>query len=966
MILIIEKEANNLFSITYDGGEPIRTEQNRLTTIGDFSNFKTANGANLVLKQNIPVTEITVIASGTFTFTTMPQLWNKLIQIGFFDGVVNSGGGSVISRFDELADTFNYFGRDGQVVTVNESQLRLETRPISLFTPADRDKLDGIQAGAEVNVQADASVTDPNNPAYIKNFPNIPDIIDTLTWIKSNDSLSLAQRKGDVLYGILDQYTGEEITLSKITETPTVDGVIYFQLGSEFFKRNYDSVNVRWFGAKGDGVNDDSSAFTLASIYNDIYVPSGNYIMSGVSFRRNNVVFKGESSATTFLKMKAGVNSILIELGETSWVGSPLPFKNINISGFSLDGNSENTPIPSIDLTGQGIALTNTSFCNIEDVKIKNTHNAGFLACILSNYNNISVNVTDCGKSLISGTYYPAFDINSCENNIYNVISSNSRYGARLVDNCKNNTLNVIVKDCSLIGLIYANSGGNVSFSNIINATVENGCVDGGIQIGDDVYNSAITATVNGVTGIGLYETDDSARNNTYNVNTSDCGGQSILSYGNNGNWKINSYKDGRAGVSGSNFAVDIYGDRNTISATIIDEGTPQVRGLVFRTSSNNNELNSLVTNGLVSVIDNFGTNNSVWKTSQGDYVRLSGDQDVTGIKNHLSGLKTQGDLEVLNSSGVGSVFIDGAQSGHRKYAFQNVRTGVSNEGFQIRDVTGGFSPITISETGIVDFPLTATAPTAVAGTNTTQIATTAFVSQNTVTLTGNQTVAGRKSIVSSNATLSGLTLTNTRTTNTGGTSDSAIIEITNSGTAGISVNSTAGTAITASNDAGVVYQAGKTGAAVGLNINDYDASGTGDVISYSKLGSGQLFRVLPSGQTIGQNATALNHLVTKAQTLYTNQTITANKTVTISEFANNNELILSVNATSGNITITLPTFTALQGYKLTVKKMDSSANSVLIQGVGGINIDGSASVIISGQYSSSTIGANLSQYIIL
>ncbi len=99
---------------------------------------------------------------------------------------------------------------------------------------------------------------------------------------------------------------------------------------------------------------------------------------------------------------------------------------------------------------------------------------------------------------------------------------------------------------------------------------------------------------------------------------------------------------------------------------------------------------------------------------------------------------------------------------------------------------------------------------------------------------------------------------------------------------------------------------------------------------------------------------------------LYANQTITANKTVTIAEFVNNNELILSVNATSGNVTITLPTFTALQGYKVTVKKMDNSANSVLITGVGGVNIDGAASVIISGQYSSSTVGANLSQYIIL
>jgi hypothetical protein len=44
---------------------------------------------------------------------------------------------------------------------------------------------------------------------------------------------------------------------------------------------------------------------------------------------------------------------------------------------------------------------------------------------------------------------------------------------------------------------------------------------------------------------------------------------------------------------------------------------------------------------------------------------------------------------------------------------------------------------------------------------------------------------------------------------------------------------------------------------------------------------------------------------------------------------------------------------------------MDSSANSVLIQGV-GINIDGSSSLVVTGQYSKSSVGADANQYIIL
>lgn len=42
-----------------------------------------------------------------------------------------------------------------------------------LESAADKDKLDGIEAGAEVNVQADWSEADSSNDAYIKNKPNL-------------------------------------------------------------------------------------------------------------------------------------------------------------------------------------------------------------------------------------------------------------------------------------------------------------------------------------------------------------------------------------------------------------------------------------------------------------------------------------------------------------------------------------------------------------------------------------------------------------------------------------------------------------------------------------------------------------------------------------------------------------------------------------------------------------------------
>ena len=52
------------------------------------------------------------------------------------------------------------------------------------FTTALKDKLDGIEAGAEVNVQADWNEADSTDDAFIKNKPTIPTKVSDLT----NDS----------------------------------------------------------------------------------------------------------------------------------------------------------------------------------------------------------------------------------------------------------------------------------------------------------------------------------------------------------------------------------------------------------------------------------------------------------------------------------------------------------------------------------------------------------------------------------------------------------------------------------------------------------------------------------------------------------------------------------------------------------------------------------------------------------
>lgn len=129
-ILIITKQTGNFFSLALNSEEVVVSDQNRLTTVGNFCHFKTANGANIVKEQNVLFSDITLITSGSTTFASVNALWVGLINAGFFDGLGTGGGGGGATEFTELTDTFpSYLGRNGQTLIINESEQRIESVP---------------------------------------------------------------------------------------------------------------------------------------------------------------------------------------------------------------------------------------------------------------------------------------------------------------------------------------------------------------------------------------------------------------------------------------------------------------------------------------------------------------------------------------------------------------------------------------------------------------------------------------------------------------------------------------------------------------------------------------------------------------------------------------------------------------------------------------------------------------------
>jgi predicted heme/steroid binding protein len=130
--LLIEKQTGGYFKFTLNGdtANAITSINNDLLAVGNQLHFKTGNGANIIKEQFIYAEDVTIISGGTFTFTTVAQVWDKLIAIDYFAWLGGGGTGGV-DRFDDLLDTFSYTGNAGKAVVVDNSELKLV--PITLY-----------------------------------------------------------------------------------------------------------------------------------------------------------------------------------------------------------------------------------------------------------------------------------------------------------------------------------------------------------------------------------------------------------------------------------------------------------------------------------------------------------------------------------------------------------------------------------------------------------------------------------------------------------------------------------------------------------------------------------------------------------------------------------------------------------------------------------------------------------------
>jgi hypothetical protein len=253
-------------------------------------------------------------------------------------------------------------------------------------------------------------------------------------FIKSDELLSLASRKGDTLYGILDKYTGEEITLSKVTGTPPmVDGIIYFQLNAgqlntEYFKRNnLEKLNVNNFGAKGDNVQDDTQAIQLMidklgyfNLSTGTYKITSSLLVRNITFYDTN--FRGidvetsiincvNMSSLSAIKEESTTDPIRANFYNFKIIGDPLNAINLNTTLNIYLSRFENL---SLSATNDCFLLKNDFDCSLNNVIASSTNGNSFTMYGLNTLTLNNCYAAVCGASKSGFRIYSFATLISC------------------------------------------------------------------------------------------------------------------------------------------------------------------------------------------------------------------------------------------------------------------------------------------------------------------------------------------------------------------------------------------------------------------------------------------------------------------------------------------------------------------------------------------------------------------------
>lgn len=178
-------------------------------------------------------------------------------------------------------------------ITINTHDTTYTTATITaagLMSAADKTKLDGIAAGAEVNVQSDWNVTDSSSDAFIKNKPSIPTVYLKDASVSGNTLTITKQDNTTVTYNPITEIMtafDEDVTEAFLDDNyPSFIKLVDDGHGNPRFA--FDTTNYSVVSGTDDGTN--WTSITINGVTK--VIPNNNQTVkgNGTAFGANDAV----------------------------------------------------------------------------------------------------------------------------------------------------------------------------------------------------------------------------------------------------------------------------------------------------------------------------------------------------------------------------------------------------------------------------------------------------------------------------------------------------------------------------------------------------------------------------------------------------------------------------------------------------------------------------------------------------
>ena len=355
--------------------------------------------------------------------------------------------------------------------------------------------------------------------------------------------------------------------------------------------------NVLNFGAKGDGVTDDTAAIqsaidaAAAAGGGQVYVPPGTFIVSGGEepsdgclMLKSNVHMYGDGMGVSNIKVADGSDTKITGIVRSAYGEETHDF---GLSNLTLDGNRDNTT-GKIDGWFNGFIPGKEGYdsnVTLDGVEIKDCSGYGF------DPHEQTVNMV-IKNSVSHGNGLDGFVADYLTDSVFenNIAYDNDRHGFNVVTSTHDFALvNNVSYGNGSTGIVVQRGSENIPSPN--NVTITGGAVYGNgaegilIKLSSDITVSGVDIHDNGNAGVRLYGSNNvEIIDNTISNNSLKSGVPEII---------IQSYDD-TAGVSGKYF----NGSDNLIQGNTITGSDKSTYGVAER-NEDGTDRNSIIGNDI-------------------------------------------------------------------------------------------------------------------------------------------------------------------------------------------------------------------------------------------------------------------------------------------------------------------------------------------------------------------------------